>query len=123
MSWHLIKLLTTNKWIIQFEPYCKDHELNQFFIDYMNLLKFSTSPIIIIFDMQKLTVPSISQLTKQIIFIQKMKILHKEKLQHFFLIINTKIVHDLVDWVFKITPPVVPYKIVNCFEEIMFDKN
>ena len=119
MSWHSIKLLTTNKWIIEFESHCKDHELNQFFIDYMNLLNLSTSPIIIIFDMQKLIVPSISQLTKQIIFIQKMKTLHKEKLQYFFLIINTKIVQDLVDWVFKITPPVVPYKIVNCLEEII----
>ena len=40
MSWHSIKLLTTNKWIIQFESHCKDDELNQFFIDYMNLLKY-----------------------------------------------------------------------------------
>ena len=45
-----------------------------------------------------------------------MKSIHKEKLQFFYLVINTTIVQNLVDWVFKITPPVVPYKIVNHLE-------
>ncbi len=49
-------------------------------------------------------------------FIQKMKSIHKEKLQFFYLVITTKIVKDLVDWIFKITPPVVSYKIVNHLE-------
>ncbi len=119
MTWHLITQLTNNKWFIEFESYCKDSELDKFFIDYMNLLNISSSPIIIIFDMKKVTMPSISQLTKQIIFIQKMKTLHKEKLQFFYLIITTKIVQELVDWVFTITPPVVSYKIINCLEEII----
>ena len=119
MTWHLITQLTNNKWFIEFEPHCKDSELDLFFIDYMNLLNLSTLPIIIIFDMRKVTMPSISQLTKQVIFIQKMKTLHKEKLQTFYLIITTNIVKELVDWVFTITPPVVPYKIVNNFREII----
>ena len=119
MTWHLITRLTNNKWLIEFEPYCKDSELDLFFIDYMNLLNLSTLPIIIIFDMRKVTMPSISQLTKQIIFIQKIKSLHREKLEFFYLVITTKIVQELVDWVFTITPPVVPYKIVNSFEKII----
>lgn len=116
MTWHSIKHLSNYRWLIQFESKCKDHELDLFFVDYINLLNLSTTPILIIFDMRKVTMPSISQLTKQIIFIQKMKSIHKEKLQFFYLVINTTIVQNLVDWVFKITPPVVPYKIVNHLE-------
>ena len=116
MTWHSIKYLSNYRWLIQFESNCKDDELDLFFVDYINLLNLSTTPILIIFDMRKVTMPSISQLTKQIIFIQKMKSIHKEKLQYFYLVINTTIVQNLVDWVFKITPPVVPYKIVNHLE-------
>ena len=119
MTWHSIKHLSNNKWFIEFEPHCKDDELDLFFIDYMNLLNLSASPIIIIFDMRKVTMPSISQLTKQIIFIQKIKSLHREKLEFFYLVITTKIVQELVDWVFTITPPVVPFKIVNSFKLII----
>ncbi len=119
MAWHTIKQLSKKKWCIEFKSSCKDHELDLFFIDYMNLLNLTTHTIIIIFDMKQITMPSISQLTKQIIFIQKMKKLHKENLEFFYLIITTKIVQDLVDWVFTITPPVVPYKIINDLEEII----
>lgn len=113
MTWHTITRLTNNKWLIEYDSYCKDCELDRFFIDYMNLLNSSSSQIIIIFDMRKVTMPSISQLTKYVIFIQKIKSLHKEKLQYFYLVITTNIVKDIVDWVFTLTPPVVPYKIVN----------
>ena len=113
MTWHSIQSLTKDKWIVQFESHCKDHELDHFFADYINLLTLSMNPIIIVFDMRKITMPSITQLTKQILFLQKMKSIHKQKLKHFNLLITTTIVQELVDWVFKITPPVVPYTIIN----------
>ena len=121
MTWHTMKLVTNNKWLIEFEPHCKNAELEQFFVDYMNLLHLSTNTISIVFDMRKVTMPTMTQLTKQVLFIQKMKSLHKEKLSHFYLIITTKIVQELVDLVFKLKPPVVPYRVINNSSELVID--
>ena len=35
MTWYKIKHLTNNKWLIIFELYCSDIDLNQYFIDYI----------------------------------------------------------------------------------------
>ena len=113
MTWYKIKDLTNNKWLIIFELYCSDRDLNQYFIDYINLLTMSTVPIVIIFDMRNLMFPNISHLTKHILFIKKMKHLHKIKLEMFYLIINKNIIKNLVDYIFTIIPPVVPYKIID----------
>lgn len=95
-----------------------DIEFSEFIKNYKNIIQSEKNKKIkIIFDASKLTTITIKQTTKLSLFLLNMKNLHKKNLEKFTIIVENNLIREIIDIVFKIIPPVRPYKIVKNIED------
>jgi hypothetical protein len=95
-----------------------DIEFSEFIKNYKKIIQSEKKKKIkIIFDASKLTTITIKQITKLSLFLLNMKNLHKKNLEKFTIIVENNLIKEIIDIVFKIIPPVCPYKIVKNIED------
>jgi hypothetical protein len=94
-----------------------DVEFCEFIKNYKKIIQSEEKKIKIIFDASKLSRITIKQITKLSLFLLNMKNLHKKNLEKFTIIVVNNLIREIIDIVFKIIPPVRPYKIVKSIED------
>ena len=94
-----------------------DVEFCEFIKNYKKIIQSDEKKIKIIFDASKLSRITIKQITKLSLFLLNMKNLHKKNLEKFTIIVVNNLIREIIDIVFKIIPPVRPYKIVKNIED------
>jgi hypothetical protein len=94
-----------------------DVEFCEFIKNYKKIIQSEEKKIKIIFDASKLSRITIKQITKLSLFLLNMKNLHKKNLEKFTIIVVNNLIREIIDIVFKIIPPVRPYKIVKNIED------
>tara|TARA_B100000497_G_C7312740_1_gene210116 strand:+ start:101 stop:469 length:369 start_codon:yes stop_codon:yes gene_type:complete len=94
-----------------------DVEFCEFIKNYKKIIQSEEKKIKIIFDASKLSRITIKQITKLSLFLLNMKKLHKKNLEKFTIIVVNNLIREIIDIVFKIIPPVRPYKIVKNIED------
>ena len=114
-KWHSIHYIKDNIWKITFHNKCTTISLNTFFLEYKQFLLEKKAKIIIVFDITQLESISMNQVTLIVTFLNSMKITHTKHLHSFELLLSNYFFINLVDLIFSITPPVVPYKIIKSF--------
>tara|TARA_A100001011_G_scaffold400833_1_gene519572 strand:+ start:6789 stop:7202 length:414 start_codon:yes stop_codon:yes gene_type:complete len=92
-------------------------EFEHFTKRYKNILQFSTKKIFIIFNTLNLNSISAIQCLKLILFLENMKPLHRLKLHKFSIIIKNVKIIEILNNVFKVVPPVRPYKLTKTIDE------
>ena len=109
--WDSFEKLSESNWTIRFNNSCTDNEFQTFLTKYKFFLENIEKKIIINFDFTRLQNITIKQTILLISFLNKIKSLHKKKLEHFLLIIKTPVIKQLTDFIFTLSPPVVGYSI------------
>ena len=108
--------ISNNHTIITFEKSVTNEEFTEYMIYYANLLTIKRK---IIFDLKLIeNIPS-KVLLQYIIFMNKMKPIHKKNMEVFYLVFDeNSYIKNLVELAFKIVKPVSPYHIINRVDEI-----
>ena len=114
-TWHTIHYIKNNIWKITFYNKCTSILLNNFFLEYKQFLLEKKEKIVIVFDITQLKSINMSEVSHIITFLNSMKSTHKKYLDRFELLLSNHFFINLVDLVFSISPPVVPYKIIKSF--------
>ena len=95
----------------------EDEQFQDFTVRYKNILQHSPNKVYFIFDTLELTSISTLQSLKLSLFLQNMRPLHRTKLEKFTIILVNSHIKKILDVVFRIVPPVRPYKITSNIEE------
>lgn len=94
-----------------------DKQFQDFTMRYKNILQHSPTKVYFIFNTLELTNISTLQSLKLSLFLQNMRPLHINKLEKFTIILVNSYIKKILDVVFRIVPPVRPYKITPNMEE------
>lgn len=96
-----------------------DEDFNKFIREYEELFSGvdKESRISLIFSSLELTNITLNQILKLSLFLQKMKPVHRKKLEKFAIVVTSEKIIRILNIVFVFVPPVRPYTVVRTDEE------
>jgi len=115
-SWFTFSNIDQHIWYIKYGLSCTDSEMDHFIVAYQNeFTKINKKSII--FNGLNIEYLSFGQSMKMANMMQDMRDIHNQKLSCFAIVLSNYIIIGILNFIFKLVPPVRPYIVCNTIEK------
>lgn len=115
-KWFTFSNIDQHIWYIKYGTSCTDTEMDHFIVAYQNeFTKVNKKSII--FNGLKIERLSFGQSMKMANMMQDMRDIHNQKLSCFAIVLSNSMIIGILNFIFKLVPPVRPYIVCNTIEK------